>query len=147
MRKEVLAAIIIGITLGAVVAFGIWRAKSYLSPRQISPAATEQNTQPETHNQENTANSDLVVTQPEENTVSPTDKITVKGSANPKSTVVIISNGDQQIIDAKDDGSFEQEISLDAGPNEINVTAYDDQGNEATQTMIVVYSTEMAKNE
>ncbi|HBL52149.1 MAG: hypothetical protein A3D24_01125 [Candidatus Blackburnbacteria bacterium RIFCSPHIGHO2_02_FULL_39_13] len=144
MRKDVLAAIVIGVSLGAVVAFGIWRAKSYLSPKQISPISAQQTTLPTPQDQAQ-ANSDLVITQPEDNTVTNSDKVTIKGSAIPKSTVVIVSNSDEAIVEADQYGSFEQEIALDGGPNEINVTSYDDQGNESAQELTVVYSTEVGQ--
>lgn len=140
MRKEVLVAIFIGIVLGTVVAFGIWRANFYLSPKQVNK--TEQIPTPEV--QQVAISSGLVITQPEENSVISTESVVVKGSTNPNSTIVITSNSDGTIVDAGSDGSFEQEINLEGGPNQIDITSYDKDGNEDNKTITLVYSTEFS---
>ena len=141
MRKEVLIAIFIGILLGSAIAFGISRVNSYLSPKKDSAVASEQ--KPE--EAQNIDTSQLIITQPEDNSVSSKDKITIKGSASPNSTVVIVSNLSEAVTQAKNDGSFEQEIGLDGGPNQITILAYDSQGNESKQIVTVVYSTEFGE--
>lgn len=146
MRREVLVAIVVGILLGAVVAFGIWRTNSYLVSKQSPNTSTEQTT-PQEEQKQAISTSQLVLTQPEDNSVSSQNFITVKGSATPKSTILVLGNSSEAITEAAADGSFEQDISLDGGANEITVLAYDDQGNESIQTTTVVYSTEFGGEE
>lgn len=141
MRKEVLVAILIGVILGALVAFGIWRANLALLPKKEA-VQTEQ--QP-LATQEEQKTSSLIITQPENNTIVSQDKVTIKGAASPNSTVVILTNLKDYVAETDKDGSFEQEIELEGGPNEILVTSYDEAGNETSQTLTLVYSTEFAK--
>lgn len=136
MRKEVLFAILLGILLGGAVAFGIWRANLSLGPSKENIASSPTPTPQEA------ATSQLVITQPEDGTVTSKDKITIKGATTPLSIVVITADGDDEILRAEADGGFEQEISLTAGPNLITVKSFDEQGNQSEQRLVVVYSTE-----
>lgn len=146
MRKEVIIAIILGSVLGIAVAFGIWRANQTLKPqKQIkgieatsSPVST---TQPE--NKTNTETAELLITSPENNIVVNEDSVKVEGTTQPKATIVIISNTGEVILEAKQDGSFEQNVKLEGGANEIKVVAYDKNGRRTEKIITVVYSTEL----
>lgn len=134
MRKEVLVAILIGALLGLVVAFGIWSANQALAPKVLpSPPPTPE---------ERAVQQGLIVTEPESGAVVSRDRITVRGSASLSSTVVILTNLNEIIAEVASDGSFNQEVELEGGPNEIKVVAYDGEGNREEITLIVVYSTE-----
>lgn len=142
MRKEVLVAILIGIILGGLVAFGIWRANLAFLP-QKEETKTEQTASPTS--KPDASLSSLIITQPENGSVIPESKVIIKGAAAPNSTVVILTESNDFITQADKDGGFEQEVELEGGPNEIIVIAYDDSGNETTQTLTLVYSTEFEK--
>lgn len=137
MRKEVLLAILIGATLGGLVAFGVWRAN--LSLNKI--ASPSSNSQPIANNPQNPPDN-LSVSEPEDGTISSTEKFTIKGSAKPGSTIAILASLENIIVEAKADGTFEAEVKLDAGVNEIKISSFDSAGKESTQTLTVVYSTE-----
>jgi len=62
-------------------------------------------------------------------------QIEVQGSA-PTDTVVTI---DDQILIVGADGQFRASLSLDEGPNVIEIVASDAQGNEVTSTLTVIY--------
>lgn len=145
MRKEVLVAILIGAILGGAVAFGIWRANLFLVPKKET-VQTEQ-TPPPAGGQITQETSSLITTQPENNSIISEGKVTIKGAAVPNSIVVILTNSKDLVTQADKDGTFEQEIELEGGPNEIMVTAYDNNGNETTQTLTLVYSTEFTKEQ
>jgi len=144
MRREVLVAIILGIGLGALVAFGLWRANLSFAPSKSQPAPITENSSGQTPEIE-TGN--LIVTQPEDNLVISQERINVQGSTTPKSTVVILTPADEVIIESQQDGSFEAEVLLEGGPNELVVKSYDEQGNESQQKLNVVYSTELTTAE
>lgn len=144
MRKEVLVAILIGVILGALVAFGIWRANLALLPKKEA-VKTEQRAGP-TPSAEVPASS-LILTQPEDNTILSQDKVIIKGATTPGATVLFLTNIDELVTQADKDGAFEQEVELEGGPNEITVTSYDESGNEMTQTLTLVYSTEFEKEQ
>lgn len=139
MRKEVFIAILIGLILGGAVAFGIWRANLALVKEEVQ---TEQSATPFPQEQ---PPSSLIITQPENNTVLGEDKVTVKGAATPNANIVFLTNEDEIITQATREGTFEQEVELIGGANEIIVIAYDDQGNESRSSVVVVYSTEFTE--
>lgn len=134
MRKEVLVAITIGALLGLAVAFGIFRANQALTPKtQTLPSPVPQQEE---------QSSGLIVTSPENERVTSEDKVVLRGSTTPAATVVILYNLGEVIVEARADGTFEQEIELEGGANEIKVISIDDQGASQEQTITVVYSTE-----
>lgn len=144
MRKEVLLAISLGALIGLAVAFGVWRAnKAFMPPTKTDAAQTSQINDNKGDNDQKTAQRTLVVTSPETGSIVSTDKTTIQGSATAGSTVTIVSNEDEKIVTAAKDGTFSGELSLTGGPNEIKVTAFDKDGNSATVTLVVVYSTEI----
>lgn len=137
MRREVIVAIILGVGVGLLVAFGLWRANLSFSPNS-SPLPQEQ-----TQDQTETVLSDLIITSPEDSSVVAKDTVTVEGATTPGASVVILTESGEYLTQAGADGSFEVEITLAPGPNEIMVKSYDGQEREATQTIAVVYSTEL----
>lgn len=141
MRREVLFAILFGIGLGALVAFGLWRANLIFLPNKENPRSISEITSQK--EQEREVTSDLIITQPEDTAVVSEGTITIKGSATPKATIVILTPEEEKILEANSDGSFEEKLAVGGGPNEIVVKSFDDQGKESTQKMTVVYSTEL----
>lgn len=138
MRKEVLIAIIIGFGLGLVITFGIWTANRALKKAPSVPGPTEEvATTPTSAPQEFS----LMITSPEDESISDKEKIEVAGKTAPGVTVVILYQEGEKIIQADSQGNFSSEITLVGGANQIEITAYDQDGNEVSKTINVVYST------
>ena len=55
--------------------------------------------------------------------------------------VSVIYQEGEEITEADEEGKFEVEISLVGGTNEIQISAYDDQSNEAGKILNIIYST------
>jgi len=142
MRKEVFIAIAIGFFLGLVITFGIWTANKALketAPKKEETILPKQTTEEQLPTP--TPQTLLVITSPEDNSVSNKEKIEVSGKTTPGATVVILYEEGEKIIEANEGGIFSSEITLVGGSNEITVSTYDDQGNEISKTLTVVYST------
>lgn len=156
MKKEVVLAIVIGFGLGLIITYGIWLANKSLktiSPTDATPTpeiseSTLPTTQPEitqspspklTPTQSNGVN--LNITSPQDELLSESAKITVKGTTNPSAIVAIAYEGGQQLVSADASGNFSAEVALDGGYNLITVTATDKQGNSTSQTLTVTYTT------
>lgn len=137
MRKEVLLAIVVGALLGLVVAFGIWRANQAFTPQ-------ENNSTPQPQVQEEQQEG-LTITEPEDGVIVAEETITIKGRAAPLASIVILTNLNEIILQAGEDGNFEQEVELEGGANEITLIAYDNQGNKEEKTLTIVFSTEFSK--
>ena len=138
MRKEVLIAIIIGFGLGLVITFGIWTANQALkksaTTEETPPAVEEPVASP-------APELSLLITSPEDNSISTEEKIEVSGQAVPKAIVVVLYQEGEKILEADETGNFSTEISLVGGENQITVSAYDEEGNEISKNLTVVYST------
>jgi hypothetical protein len=135
VRKEVLIAIIIGFGLGLVITFGIWTANKAL--REAAPKVTPA---PEVTPTPTPAFS-LTVTSPEDNALYAEETIEVSGATAPGAIIVILYQEGEKILEADSEGKFSTEITLAGGANEIKISAYDQEGNEAEKTLTVVYST------
>jgi len=139
MRKEVLVAIIIGFGLGLVITFGIWTAN-----KALKEAAPE--TAPPTEEEVEVSPSpipviELIITTPENNIISEEEIIEVAGQTIPKAIIAITYPEGEKLLEADEDGRFSTEISLVGGDNLIEISAFNKQGDEATKTLTVVYST------
>ena len=77
----------------------------------------------------------LTVTQPADNIIVDTDRIEVKGTTGPGAVV----SANSEFTTADSQGNFAIVVTLDEGPNIIEVVASDASGNEANLTLTVSY--------
>lgn len=75
----------------------------------------------------------LVVSQPQDNSITDSDRIEVKGRTNPGATVSI----KEEMAIADEEGNFVITVALDEGLNIIEVFSSDEAKNEAEVTLIV----------
>jgi bacillopeptidase F len=75
----------------------------------------------------------LTVTSPIDSATVSTSTVTVQGQTTPGATVTV--NGNSDVADAN--GNFSIDVSLDNGPNAINVIAIDDNGNQGEVLLMV----------
>ena len=142
MRKEVLLAIIIGILLGLGVML-TWESKKRGWLDRFLP---QTNSTPENNEiPEPTASikkePSLIILEPEDEIISTKEKITIKGQADKLATVIIIWEEGEDILVADEQGLFETEIILSAGPNEIEISAYNDDNKVTKKILTITYST------
>ena len=83
-----------------------------------------------------TATLALEVTEPEDESVVSTSGVTVKGVTTADAVVSV--NG--TVVDVDEDGKFSTVVSLEEGPNTIEVTASDFEGNEGSKVLTVIYT-------
>ncbi len=138
MRKEVLIDIIIGFGLGLVITFGIWTANKALkesAPENTAPVEETKVTPTPSSSLE------LVIVSPENNIISEKEIVEISGQTSSKAIIAITYPEGEKLLEADEDGNFSTEISLIGGDNLIKISAFNDQGDEATKTLTVVYST------
>jgi hypothetical protein len=75
----------------------------------------------------------LTVTSPIDSATLSTNTVTVQGQTTPGATVTV--NGNSDVADAN--GNFSIDVSLDNGPNAIDVIATDDSGNQGEVLLMV----------
>jgi hypothetical protein len=134
MRKELIWVVIIGISFGLIIAFGVWRINASLNgskpgPVQATPAA--QNPGEELKVTLNTPENDDVVT------VSP---LSVSGITKPLVWIIVSGESGDYILQSDENGIFSQNVDLTPGVNQIKITALDSTDSQTLQKVLVVYS-------
>lgn len=143
MKKEILIAIAIGFILGLVITFGIWTANKSLQQNTKTQKTDVSETQPivtETLPTEE-GQIPLIISSPEDNSLVDQEKIEITGKTAAQATIVILYEEGEEVFQADEEGEFSQEITLVGGANEIKITAFDTEGNEANKILNLVYST------
>lgn len=137
----VLAKIILfALTLTTLIyaLYWLWQRQ----PRQVK--IENQNTTSQI--QESTASKDQSPFDPKENAIIKDKKIKFKGKTTPNSFVAIFSNSNQYIFKATPDGTFEKEIALGLGLNQINIVAFNNDFKQIDKKSINYYLTSDKEN-
>lgn len=136
MRKETLFAVIAGLTLGLVIAFGVWRINSVNKEDMITPGASPTPT--------SAAQTGLTIAKPNNDDVETIDSVIISGIAAPDSWIVISDENQDYIIKSNSDGSFEEEADLTGGINQFVLTALNSQGETVSKNLRLVFSSQLA---
>ena len=135
MKKEVAIAIIIGLVLGVIITFGLYRARLSLVEQPINPTPS-----PTIENQLD-ATSTLNLDSPKDESIVSDKNVTIAGSTLPHAFVVIFVNDEEQLTNADDTGHFSVTADLETGSNVIAVHSLDEDGKAIVQERVVIYST------
>lgn len=84
----------------------------------------------------------LEVGTPEDDILVYEDNVLVTGRTGPDSPVIISTQNTVTGFQSGRDGQFSKVIELSQGPNDVEITAFDDEGNLKTVTKQVFYSEE-----
>ncbi len=136
MRREILYAIGAGVSLGLIIAFGIWRVNSAVNVKRTpSASATPMPT----------AEFGITLAKPENESVIIQNPVTISGITKPGIWVVISTDTKDYLVQAASDGTFTKDINLVSGINQIKVSSLDVSDGTAQANLILVYSTEFGK--
>jgi len=140
MRKEILLAIFVGITLGLMITFGIYQNSENAKTGQNSNTDQLINNPVST---ESAAIQDpqLVINSPEEELLTNEEELIVSGSSNPDSFVVILVNDVETISNTDESGNFSVKVQLTLGGNLIEINSIDEDGQQVSKQRTVVYET------
>ena len=135
MRKELLLAVLVGISLGLLITFGVYRS------RQSADRAQDNQTQDlvtsQVTNDSSQDNSQLSITSPEDESIVDKEQIIVSGTTGANNFVVVFLNDSELITNADQSGNFSVEVELDEGPNLIVVEAINEDGQTCKQERVV----------
>jgi len=144
--KELIIAVLIGFGVGLVVTYGIWTANQAIKQKEssISPIPTEavrSNGVNEIVPVDAINKLQLTVAQPEPNTMTDLDILSVTGVTMADANVFVFGERDWELVIADNQGQFNTEIQLIRGVNFIKVTTVSDEGKQVSVGRTVVYST------
>lgn len=140
MKKEIIVAIVFGVLLGLIVAvIMVVRVRQFggenrlPGQNQVTPKVTAKNSQLQP----------LEITAPANDTITDTNKITIKGKAL-KNSLIVVESPINDLIFKNDKEDFSFSFPLSLGENVISITAYpkDTKLNSQTNTLRVYYLTE-----
>lgn len=140
MKKEVLVAIISGLILGLIVTFGIFTANRSLE-KQKQQSQTEASESPAAS--DTLINKSLTIIYPYPNALVDQPDLEISGIAWPNAVIAIITEDDEIILTANQEGAFVHSIKLIKGFNELTIIAADEVNESHSQNLIVTYSTEI----
>lgn len=138
MKKELILAILIGLSVGLVIVFGVYRTRTIFTPRgqqerlEVSPVPS-----PSAE-----VLSNLVVHSPVDESIQEAPDVTIAGSTNANDFVVIMVNNESFITTADKSGNFSISAVLEAGGNIIQVNSINENGDVTTQELTVIYTTQ-----
>lgn len=136
MRKEVIIAILLGLSLGLVVTFGIWTANQAVKEKK-----TEQTVQVVQTSPSPSPRAELVISSPENNIVVDKNKIEIAGRTASESVIAIFSEEYEAFTQADEEGFFSTTLPLAKGSNKITVTSIDKLDQEEEENLMIVYTT------
>lgn len=138
MRKEILLAIFVGITLGLMITFGIYQNSENTKTNQDSDTDQLINNPIST---ESAAMQDpqLVISSPEEDLLTNKEELIVSGNGNPNSFVVVLVNDLETISNTDESGNFSVKVKLSLGGNLIEINSIDEDGKQISKQRTVIY--------
>jgi len=140
MKKEVVVAILIGLTLGLVVTYGVYRARTSL----LNLPATQTTGETPSPTPSSSPHNTLTLLSPSDESVQNTKDVKVTGTTDPDATVVIFVNDKVQVTTADKSGNFSLQTQLNSvngGSNVITVRTIDENGNTAEEQRTVIFDT------
>src|SRR5258708_39285424 len=140
MKKELDVGILIGLTLGLVVTYGVYRARTSL----LNLPATQTTGENPSPTPSSSPHNTLTLLSPSNESVQATKDFKVTGTTDPDATVVIFVNDKVKITTADKSGNFSLQAQLDSangGSNIITVRTIDENGNGAEEQRTGIFDT------
>ena len=138
MRKEILLAVFVGITLGLMITFGIYQNSENSKTGQNSDTDQLINN-PTSTESAIIQDPQLVINSPEEELLTDDEELIVSGSGNPDSFVIILVNDVETISNTDESGNFSVKVELNPGGNLIEINSIDEDGQQVSKQRTVIY--------
>lgn len=139
MKKEVILAICIGLLIGGIITFGMYRAKLAVDSASPAPEFVPLVTPQPTPSSPTVAQ--ITLKEPKDEMLVRNSTVRVTGITTPQS-VVVIFQGDLEIITSADqEGNFSTTITLNPGGNILVIRSIADDGTVQETTRTLVFST------
>ncbi|MEN8253393.1 MAG: hypothetical protein ABFQ62_03400 [Patescibacteria group bacterium] len=139
MKKEILFAILIGLSLGLIITYGAYRARK--SEQEMATQTTDSIASSPGSETESQGNKFLTLFSPEDESIQDNDNVKITGNTTADSFVVIFIGNDENITIADDSGNFSVESKLEKGSNVIAVHAINEDGKSSIEERTVIYTT------
>lgn len=140
--NEKIITVLIGLTLGVLVAsgvlFGPQIASKVVTLKTISPVSPDVNSPVKTTEADKPVTSIVSIDSPVDNFWATESTINVAGKTTPDTRVIIFSSTDEVVAISDNSGLFSSKIKLEEGENLISATIFDLNGNNVSVAKSVV---------
>lgn len=136
MKKEMFIAILIGLTLGLIITYGVYRMR--LAFLRGSDNVTVSQAPDPTPSTDATT---LTIFSPEDGTIQTQKELTVSGTTVPDSYVILFVNNEDYISTADSTGNFSFNVILGDGGNILKIHTVDSNGTTTTVQRTVIVQT------
>lgn len=137
MKKEMFIAIFIGLTLGLIITYGVYRMRvAFLrgSDNVTTSTTPDPSPTPDT--------TSLTIFSPEDGSIQTQKELTVSGTTLPNAYLVLFVNNEDYISTADQSGNFSFNVILEDGGNILKIHTIDGNGTTTTvQRTVIVQST------
>lgn len=137
MKKEIIIAILLGLTVGLFITYTLYRSRNVVDDDQTKKIEELLEPTPEAETLSN-----LVIHSPEDESIIGEDTLTVAGDTDPENFVAILVNENEYLTTADETGAFSVSVDLEAGSNIISVHSIDEDGKTTVDERTVVFTTQ-----
>lgn len=143
MNKDALLATVIGFVVGLCITGLLLMGPKLMAylPKISLPTISLGQSNPQTTPAADAKDFTLTIDSPLSEAIEHTAEVLVSGTTHPKSTVMIQTDADDEVVLAAEDGKYAGRITLAEGKNDLTVTSYKD-GKPETKTVQVFYTPE-----
>jgi hypothetical protein len=142
MRKEILLAIFVGITLGLMITFGIYQNRENSQSNQ-NIASDELVSNQLASDSSDTQDSVLSISTPEDNLLTEQKSLIVSGTTSANSMVIIFVNNTEVVATSDAGGNFSKEVILDKGGNYLQIYALNENNQTVKKEKSVIYDPDL----
>jgi hypothetical protein len=136
MKKEIVIAILIGLSLGLFITYGVYQAKTGISKK----ADQDQKTLALTPAPDQEFSGELILNSPEDEIVQSEKTTSVSGTTLPNSFIIILVGNNEKITSSDESGNFSVEVELEDDVNIITTVVLDENGRSITDTKTIIVS-------
>jgi hypothetical protein len=144
MKKEVIIAIVLGLAVGLIVTYGMYRIRVALTRPDAQTTIEKLAASPSTQ-QEKTPTT-ITILHPEDGVILTETSLQVTGSSTPDSHVALFVNNTDYLSTTDSTGAFSFEVTLDQGVNILTVHVITAEGMVTTTDRTVVVSSLFVDN-
>ncbi len=138
MKKEVIIAIVLGLMVGLIVTYGVYRVQTAFT-RPKNKTTAEKLAAPAT-TQASEAPTTIAILNPEEGSILADPKLQVTGTTTPNAHVVLFVNNADFISTSDETGAFTFSVTLEKGVTILRVHVLTEDGITTTAERMVVVS-------
>ncbi len=140
MKAEKIVICFIAVAIGILVAGGAFYF--YQKTKTIPDVQTKTTTIAAKPLPTSKPSVSLTVEKPKDEEVFDSKTVTISGKTNPKATIIITTDSNDQVISPAQNGNFSTTQTIEDGQNRIEITAISENGEEVTVVRTVTFSTE-----